>query len=303
MRLTIKNFFNEMSYDLTQKEIEKLIPKYQDTIISFVKRCRFKESAQDDIDKIKDIMKSDKVIQAIENIGEKTDKLNCDMAHVLYVSTIDEEDKDLIGIMTELAYNIRYSEFEDIIKDDKLLKIMSYLSIFVMRGFEPNEFYKIKEVSAITEQLPSVLKEELGFVSMSKDLIRGIYSTLIPNLTAEQLFYGIAKTPYPELDVKNPKVSFYEIRLRSFLFQLANYMDTRKVKKLVINVCKDIERFNKVNDQENVLANYYISNRLLERLVNSGKFYDMDSDKCKGGLKLYDILSEIQNEKRYSKLF
>lgn len=303
MRLTIKNFFNEMSYDLTQKEIEKIIPKYQDTIISFVKRCRFKESAQDDINELKDIIKRDKVIQAIETIGEKTDKLNCDMAHVLYVATIDEEDKDLIGIMTELAYNIRYSEFEDIIKDDKLLKIMSYLSIFVMRGFEPNEFYKIKEVSAITEQLPSVLKEELGFVSMSKDLIRGIYSTLIPNLTAEQLFYGIAKTPYPELDIKNPKLSFYEIRLRSFLFQLANYMDTKKVKRIVVNICKDIERFNKANDQENVLANYYISNKLLERLVNSGKFYDMDSDKCKGGLKLYNILSEIKNEKRYSKLF
>lgn len=303
MKLTIKNFFNEMSYDLKVKEIEKLIPKYQDVIISFIKRNRFKESAQDQMDELKNIIKEDKFIQAIENVGYKTNRLDSDMAHVLYVASIDEEDKDLIGIMTELAYNIRCSEFEEIIKDEKLLKILSYLSIFVMRGFEPSDFYKVKEVSAITEQLPTVLKEELGFVSMSKDLIRGIYTTLIPNLTADQLFYGIAKTPYPDIEVGNPKVRFYEIRLRSFMFQLANYMDTRKVKRIIINVCKDIDRFNKNTGQTNVLGNYYISYRLLQRLIDSGKFYDMDSDKCKGGLKLYNILVEIKNEKKYSDLF
>lgn len=303
MRLTIKNFFNEMSYDLKVKEVENIVIKYQDTIISFIKRNRLKESAQDEIIKLKDIIKEDKFIQAIENVGTNTNKLNCDMAHALYVATIDEEDKDLIGVMTELAYNIRESEFEDIIKDPKLLKIMSYLSIFVIRGFEPSEFYKIKEVSAITEQLPFVLKEELGFVSMSKDLIRGIYTTLIPGLTAEELLTGIAKTPYPETDLKNKEIRFFEIRLRSFLYQLVSYMDTKKVKRLVTNVCKDIIKFNQMTGQNNILAKYYISNDILERLVNSGKFYDMDSDKCKGGLKLYNILSEIKKDKKYSELF
>ena len=46
--VTIKNFLNEMTYDLNMSEMEKVVEKYQIILINYVKDCRFKFSKRND---------------------------------------------------------------------------------------------------------------------------------------------------------------------------------------------------------------------------------------------------------------
>ena len=48
-KLTIKNFLNEMTYDLNMSEMEKVVEKYQIILINYVKDCRFKFSKRNEI--------------------------------------------------------------------------------------------------------------------------------------------------------------------------------------------------------------------------------------------------------------
>lgn len=299
-KLTIKNFLNEMTYDLNMCEMEKAVQKYQDILINYVKDYRFKLSKRDEFEKVMTYISDYKFLEATERIA-KSSGLECDFAHVILVATLGEDvvqDKKELAI--DIGFGLRSEEFSKHIKNDELLKIVSYISLWTLRGVQTSSFYRIKEVNGITEILPGILKNSpnIGKMDISKEFLRWLYETAIPNLKPEELLAGILRTPCPY----DEKVERYQIRLKSFVYQLIYYMDTKKAKDTILEVISNIEKFDKHMGLNMKLEDHYLDNKCVEKLVKT-KLIKNNNDKCRGALKYYNILEEIKKEGKFEDIF
>ena len=62
-KLTIKNFLNEMTYDLNMSEMEKVVEKYQIILINYVKDCRFKFSKRNEFEEVMSYVADDRFLE------------------------------------------------------------------------------------------------------------------------------------------------------------------------------------------------------------------------------------------------
>lgn len=299
-KLTIKNFLNEMTYDLNMSEMEKAVEKYQFVLINYVKDYRFKFSKRSEFEEVMSYVADDRFLEATERVA-MTSGLECDFSHVLIVATIEKDvvqDKKQLAI--DIGFRLRTTEFANQIKNDELLKIVSYISLWTFRGVKTSPFYKIKEVNGITEMLPTILynSPRIGKMDISKEFLRWLYETAIPGLKPEELLAGILRTPCSD----DEKLQRYEIRLKSFVYQLIYYMDTQKAKETIMQVMHDIRNFGKTMGLQISLDDVYLDNKCVEKLVKSNLIKN-NSDKCRGALKYYNILEEIKKEGKYNDMF
>ena len=300
-KLNVKNFLNEMSYDLRLSELEQCLLKYQDIIVEYFSKNMFKYKERRTMHELMDIIGSSRVIEALNHLVYEED-MNTDLAYCLLTSTYNA-DEDLKYEAMKIAYMLQYAHFSEDIKDQKVLEIISYLGGWAIKGYETSSFSRVKSVSMILEAMPSTFAGAFGKINTKKlepQFICGLFKKMIPDLTFSELVTGFSKT---EMKFNSELEKQYCLRLQVFLCQLVSCMNDKKVQEAIERGFDDILRYNKNHYDTMKLKNMYMNYDFIEKLATGKTATKSRSDAAKGVKELYFILRKIKNDDKYYSLF
>lgn len=300
-KLTVRNFLNEMSYDLRLSEIERCLLKYQDIIVEYFSNNMFKYKERGTIHELMDILSSSKVIKALNQLVYEED-MNTDLAYCLLTSTYNA-DEDLKYEAMKIAYMLQYAHFSEEIKDEKVLEMISYLAGWAIKGYETSSFSRVKSVSMILEAMPSTFAGAFGKTNSKKlqpQFICGLFKKMIPDLTISELLTGFAKT---KMKFNSEIEKEYAMRLQVFMCEIISCMNDKKVQEAIERGLDDISRYNKNNYESIKLKDMYINYDFIEKLATGKTTAKSRSNVAKGVKELYFVLRKLKNSDKYYSLF
>lgn len=300
-KLTVKNFLNEMSYDLRLSEIERCLLKYQDIIVEYFSNNMFKYKERRTIHELMDILSSSEVIKALNQLVYEED-MNTDLAYCLLTSTYNA-DEDLKYEAMKIAYMLQYAHFSEEIKDEKVLEMISYLGGWAIKGYETSSFSRVKSVSMILEAMPSTFAGAFGKTNSKKlqpQFICGLFKKMIPDLTISELLTGFAKT---KMKFNSEIEKEYAMRLQVFMCEIISCMNDKKVQEAIERGLDDILRYNKNNYESIKLKDMYINYDFIEKLATGKATAKSRSNVAKGVKELYFVLRKLKNSDKYYSLF
>lgn len=300
-KLTVRNFLNEMSYDLRLSEIERCLLKYQDIIVEYFSNNMFKYKERGTIHELMDILSSSKVIKALNQLVYEED-MNTDLAYCLLTSTYNA-DEDLKYEAMKIAYMLQYAHFSEEIKDEKVLEMISYLGGWAIKGYQTSSFSRVKSVSMILEAMPSTFAGAFGKTNSKKlqpQFICGLFKKMIPDLTISELLTGFAKT---KMKFNSEIEKEYAMRLQVFMCEIISCMNDKKVQEAIERGLDDILRYNKNNYESIKLKDMYINYDFIEKLATGKTTAKSRSNVAKGVKELYFVLRKLKNSDKYYSLF
>lgn len=300
-KLTVRNFLNEMSYDLRLSEIERCLLKYQDIIVEYFSNNMFKYKERRTIHELMDILSSSEVIKALNQLVYEED-MNTDLAYCLLTSTYNA-DEDLKYEAMKIAYMLQYAHFSEEIKDEKVLEMISYLGGWAIKGYETSSFSRIKSVSMILEAMPSTFAGAFGKTNSKKlqpQFICGLFKKMIPDLTISELLTGFAKT---KMKFNSEIEKEYAMRLQVFMCEIISCMNDKKVQEAIERGLDDILRYNKNNYESIKLKDMYVNYDFIEKLATGKATAKSRSNVAKGVKELYFVLRKLKNSDKYYSLF
>lgn len=300
-KLTVRNFLNEMSYDLRLSEIERCLLKYQDIIVEYFSNNMFKYKERRTIHELMDILSSSEVIKALNQLVYEED-MNTDLAYCLLTSTYNA-DEDLKYEAMKIAYMLQYAHFSEEIKDEKVLEMISYLGGWAIKGYETSSFSRIKSVSMILEAMPSTFAGAFGKTNSKKlqpQFICGLFKKMIPDLTISELLTGFAKT---KMKFNSEIEKEYAMRLQVFMCEIISCMNDKKVQESIERGLDDILRYNKNNYESIKLKDMYVNYDFIEKLATGKATAKSRSNVAKGVKELYFVLRKLKNSDKYYSLF
>lgn len=305
--LNINNFMNEMSYDLSMEELERIVIEYQDVIIYFVANSQYDYKSKEQFNELCRVIRSDKYFDTISAlIHSGDDRILFDMAYVLYTATHfpnDDIDKDLQLRALELGMELRAIELGDKITDnDSVNKAVLISSIKALRNYIVTPFFRSKEVTNILETMPEILyhafNEKYTANNIYDDLIEYIIFKAVPEVKREEILVALCKLDY-ERDKMDKKYVPYSSRVQMFGFKLCGRLDKEKVNKALDAACKSIHRYNNRTGAKTTLRDKYMNFTILEALVKS------NDDRVPKAVKLayYKLLAYKEGHERNKELF
>jgi hypothetical protein len=275
--LNIKEFINEMSWNLSLQEAEEVIVKYQDTIINFIVNNQYNYKNKHIFKEVCEIIRQDRFFQVLAcMINDGDSRVKFDMAYVLYTAThFPDVDSQLINDAAELGYELRRIELEEkLTQDNDINTAVLICASKAIRDYEVTSFFRSKEVENIIETLPGILYFTLGRNKglkpnqVSDGLISTILSLAIPDLEVKEVLAALGKSVFPK-DLPSHSKPF-AIRIQSYLYKICATLSDTTFNDTMIILCKSINKYNERTGLNESFMDKYLNYRLLVEFVKSG---------------------------------
>lgn len=295
-KLTVENFINEMSYDLRMEEMENVVLKYQEVLVVYFMNSRYNYKEKNRFHEVCGIIRTEKFMNTMEKLIDSEADILSDMAYVLVTATnYNFVDKAVKCQAMEMAYSLRYPEM-DFVKNEDIRQIATTLSVWCIRGFVTDSFFRTKCAELVIDKLPRTLYFAIGDKVEPKNIttknLFTIFTIVVPDLKALELLTALIKSDF--LYKVDDPAQKYAIRLRSFLFELAYKMDGRDVADAVIKACESMIRFNKRNPHSRATLNTrYLSPQLLNKLVKDKDISASNAPKAIAIKETHKLLNRI----------
>lgn len=307
-KLTIENFLNEMSYDLRMEELSNTVLKYQEVVVEYFVTSRYSYKERKRLHEVCEIIRSDRYLTSLDSLISNDEcKLLSDLAFVL-ISSVNFPfvDKEVKGRGMALAYQLREPEFE-FITSKPLREIVTTLSVWTIKGYEVDSFFRVKSMENIISKLPAVLMNALGkncdVKSLTNNLLYNIIMLITPDVKPLEVVTAFMKTDYPyeNNDPRNP----FATRLRAFAFELCGMLNREEIETALEKTCISMMNFNKRHPYNQVKfdGNKYMDFDLLKQLSGKNGIKET-SNKAKLILKTADIVARFRlNHEEFASLF
>lgn len=276
--LNIKEFLNEMSWNLSLPELEEIIVKYQDVIIEFIVNNQYNNKNKHQFKEVCEVIRQERFFRVLAGMiqDDEDDRINFDMAYVLYTATHFEfVDEDMKNDAIELGYKLREIELKDKLTSDKDMNIAILLcSMKAVRDYEVTAFVRSKEVENIVETLPNILYQVFGKIKglkpnqISDGIISTIMSNAIPDLEVRDVLMALGKAKFPK-DI-DPEIKPFAIRIQSYLYKICSMLSESTFNDTMIILCKSINKYNERTGMNETFMDKYLNYRLLAGFVKSG---------------------------------
>ena len=271
--LNIKGFINEMSYDLTMQEMERIVVDYQDVILDYFVNNVYNYKTRREFNEVCEVIRSKKYMMSLAGLINSGDsRIKFDMAFVLYTATHHIEDKELAHNAFVLGYQLRELELGMNITGHKETDVAILISsVKTVRDYQVTPFFRAKEVENILENLPEVLfnaySKKYAVTSVSENVISTILTKAVPDLQPEELVTACCKACMDK-DM-DERYKPYASRIQSFLYKVCGLLSPDKFEKALSAACNSIVKFNERTGKNETLINKYLNYKLLEAVVNS----------------------------------
>ena len=301
--LNIRGFVNEMSYDLTMRELENLVVDYQPVILDFIINNQYNYKSRKEFNEVCELIRSDKFFDTISMlINSEDERINPDMAYVLYTATHLIDDVDLKADAFMLGYKLRENELGSEITGHLETDIAILVaSVKAVRSYEVTPFFRSKEVENILENLAEVLynayHEKYKINQISENVITTILTQAVPDLKPEEIVTAFAKADMPK-DIK-AEYKPYISRIQAFLYRICGGLSEDSFSKALNAACNSINKYNERVNANETLMNKYLNYKLLEAVVNS-----KDVKVAQTMVLAYKRMTEFKNKNsKFSYLF
>lgn len=305
--LNINNFMNEMSYDLTMEELERIVVDYQEVIIRFVSDSQYNYKMKDDFNNVCSIIRSDKYFDTLAALINSEDKrIMFDMAYILYTATHfpnDDIDDDLKFRAIQLAMKLRTIEMDDELTDnDNVNTAIILSSIKALRDYSVQPFVRAKEVENILETMPEILYHAFNEKYMANNiydnLLEYIIRKAVKEVKPEEILTALCKLDF-DRDKMDKKYVPYASRIQMYAFKLAGKLEKDKFNKAIDVACKSISRFNNRTGMKVTLGDKYLNFALMKAIVQSQDTRVPDEVKT----AYFRLLAYKEGHKMYEELF
>ena len=271
--LTIKGFVNEMSYDLSMQELERLVVDYQDVIIDYFVNNQYNFKVKREFNEVCELLRSDKFFKTLAALIQTDDsRIKFDMAYILYTITHYLDDPELKHEAFMLGYKLREVELGMNITGHKETDISILISaVKTIRSYVVTPFFRSKEIENILENLPEVLynayHREYTVNAINENVLMAILTSAVPGLQPEEFVSACCKTNLAkDMDAKFKP---YASRIQSFLYKVIGLLSEEKLTKALQAACNSILRFNERTHGNETLVDKYLNYKLLEAVVYS----------------------------------
>jgi hypothetical protein len=205
-------------------------------------------------------------------INSEDERINPDMAYVLYTATHLIDDVDLKADAFMLGYKLRENELGSEITGHLETDIAILVaSVKAVRSYEVTPFFRSKEVENILENLAEVLynayHEKYKINQISENVITTILTQAVPDLKPEEIVTAFAKADMPK-DIK-AEYKPYISRIQAFLYRICGGLSEDSFSKALNAACNSINKYNERVNANETLMNKYLNYKLLEAVVNS----------------------------------
>lgn len=307
-KLTIENFLNEMSYDLRMEELSNVVLKYQDVVVEYFVTSKHSYKERKRLHEVCEIIRSDRYLTSVDSLLSDTDtKLLTDLAFVIISSVnFPYVDKEVKGRGMMIAYQLREPEFE-FITNKQLREMVITLSVWTIRGYVVDSFFRTKSMENIISKMPAVLMNGLGkncdVRGLTNSMIYNMLMLVMPDVKPMEVITAFMKTDYPyeSNDPRNP----FATRLRAFAFELCGMSNREDVETALEKTCISMMNFNKRNPYNAVKFDdkKYMDFDLLRQLSGKDGIKET-SQKAKLILKTADIVARFRlNHEEFASLF
>jgi hypothetical protein len=271
--LTIKGFVNEMSYDLSMQELERLVVDYQDVIIDYFVNNQYNFKVKREFNEVCELLRSDKFFKTLAALIQTDDsRIKFDMAYILYTITHYLDDPELKHEAFMLGYKLREVELGMNITGHKETDISILISaVKTIRSYDVTPFFRSKEIENILENLPEVLynayHREYTVNAINENVLMAILTSAVPGLQPEEFVSACCKTNLAkDMDARFKP---YASRIQSFLYKVIGLLSEEKLTKALQAACNSIVRFNERTHSNETLIDKYLNYKLLEAVVYS----------------------------------
>lgn len=271
--LTIKGFVNEMSYNLTMQELENLVVDYQDVLIDYFVNNQYNYKAKREFNEVCELVRSDRYFRTISTLVQTDDeRIDPDMAYVLYTATHHIDDKELANDAYALGYRLRECEMADRLTGNKETDVaIIFSAVKTVRSYMTTPFFRTKEIENILENLPEILYNayngKYSISAVNEKVISTILTQTVIDLQPEEFVSACCKTCFPK-DM-DEKYKPYASRIQSFLYKVCGLLPADKFTKALSAACNSIDRFNNRTGRHETLVDKYLNYKLLEAVVQS----------------------------------
>jgi len=299
----INGFLNEMSYDLTMNELENIVIEYQPVIIDFIVNNQYNYKMKREFEEVCSVIRGNKFFKTISLlIQSEDDRINYDMAYVLYTATHLSDDEELKGDAFMLGYRLRErelgSEITGHLETDIAILIASVKAI---RSYNVTPFFRTKEVENILENLPEVLynayNEKYDAKQVNENVISAIITQAVLDVKAEEIITAFCKTDVDK-NIK-PEYKPYVTRLQAFIYKVCASVPEQLFMNALGKACNSINKYNERTNSNNTFMDKYLNYKLLEKLVQS-----KDVKLPQGMKTAYSRLTKFKNNnKKFEYIF
>lgn len=299
----INGFLNEMSYDLTMNELENIVIEYQPVIIDFIVNNQYNYKMKREFEEVCSVIRGNKFFKTISLlIQSEDDRINYDMAYVLYTATHLSDDEELKGDAFMLGYRLRErelgSEITGHLETDIAILIASVKAI---RSYNVTPFFRTKEVENILENLPEVLynayNEKYDAKQVNENVISAIITQAVLDVKAEEIITAFCKTDVDK-NIK-PEYKPYVTRLQAFIYKVCASVPEQLFMNALGKACNSINKYNERTNSNNTFMDKYLNYKLLEKLVQS-----KDVKLPQGMKTAYNRLTKFKNNnKKFEYIF
>ena len=271
--LTIKGFVNEMSYNLSMQELEALVVDYQDVLIDYFINNQYNYKAKREFNEVCELVRSDRYFRTISALVLSDDeRIDPDMAYVLYTATHLIEDKDFANEAFILGYRLRECELSGKLTGNKETDTAILIAtVKTVRAYMTTPFFRTKEIENILENLPEVLYNayngKYSVAAVNEKVISTILTQAVIDLQPEEFVSACCKTCFPK-DME-AKYKPYASRIQSFLYKVCGMLPADKFTKALSAACNSINKFNERTGRNETLIDKYLNYKLLEAVVQS----------------------------------
>jgi hypothetical protein len=299
----INGFLNEMSYDLTMNELENIVIEYQPVIIDFIVNNQYNYKMKREFEEVCSVIRGNKFFKTISLlIQSEDDRINYDMAYILYTATHLSDDEELKGDAFMLGYRLRErelgSEITGHLETDIAILIASVKAI---RSYNVTPFFRTKEVENILENLPEVLynayNEKYDAKQVNENVISAIITQAVLDVKAEEIITAFCKTDVDK-NIK-PEYKPYVTRLQAFIYKVCASVPEQLFMNALGKACNSINKYNERTNSNNTFMDKYLNYKLLEKLVQS-----KDVKLPQGMKTAYSRLTKFKNNnKKFEYIF
>ena len=299
----INGFLNEMSYDLTMNELENIVIEYQPVIIDFIVNNQYNYKMKREFEEVCSVIRGNKFFKTISLlIQSEDDRINYDMAYVLYTATHLSDDEELKGDAFMLGYRLRERELGSEITGHLETDIAILIaSVKAVRSYNVTPFFRTKEVENILENLPEVLynayNEKYDAKQVNENVISAIITQAVLDVKAEEIITAFCKTDVDK-NIK-PEYKPYVTRLQAFIYKVCASVPEQLFMNALGKACNSINKYNERTNSNNTFMDKYLNYKLLEKLVQSKDI------KLPQGMKTaYSRLTKFKNNnKKFEYIF
>ena len=299
----INGFLNEMSYDLTMNELENIVIEYQPVIIDFIVNNQYNYKMKREFEEVCSVIRGNKFFKTISLlIQSEDDRINYDMAYVLYTATHLSDDEELKGDAFMLGYRLRERELGSEITGHLETDIAILIaSVKAVRSYNVTPFFRTKEVENILENLPEVLynayNEKYNAKQVNENVISAIITQAVLDVKAEEIITAFCKTDVDK-NIK-PEYKPYVTRLQAFIYKVCASVPEQLFMSALGKACNSINKYNERTNSNNTFMDKYLNYKLLEKLVQS-----KDVKLPQGMKTAYNRLTKFKNNnKKFDYIF